>query len=81
MVLLERISQWGELDWAILKYSVITALVIWSFALFLIHVVVTRRLLRKQKDHFDKLARPFLFGDNTNTINRNKFRNSSKEEW
>ena len=80
MEYLKRLSEWSDLDWSILLLTLGVSLIVWSILLLILHIAITRTLLRKQKDSFDKKMRPYFLGDRNETI-KEQFQQKNKEDW
>lgn len=82
MEYLKRLSEWSEMDWSILMLFLMTSLILWSGLLLFIHILIVRRQVKKVQDRYDKLVRPFMFGDGSMTVKENlKTNNLNKENW
>ena len=82
MKYLKRLSEWSELDWSILLLILIIALVVWSIILLIFHFWMTRRQVKKVQDRYDRLVKPFMFGDNNQTVKENfNTQKLNKDEW
>ena len=68
MEILSRLSEWSELDWHIAMTFIGISLVIWTIIFFFIHVYIVRKNVKIVEAKYDRLVRPYLFGDNNQTV-------------
>lgn len=82
MDILKRLSEWSELDWRIAIILMVVILLFWTSFLFLIHIFIVRRNVKIVQDKYERLVKPYLFGDNNQTVKEQvSMKSVNRENW
>ena len=55
---------------------------IWTIILFIAHILLVRRNVKAVQDRYEELVKPYLFGDNNQTVKEQlDMKNINKKNW
>ena len=82
MDILKRLSEWSDLDWRIAFAFLLVTLLLWTSFLFFIHVLIVRKNVKAVQSKYERLVKPYLFGDNNQTVKEQvSMKKVNKENW